>query len=228
MVTSGGQLTVGETLNLWKANRTVLVSGGTLTAAAINNYGALTVQAGGDMTVTGNLENAGILTVNDATLSATTITNTGTIRGRGDINGAIMNNAGGIVAPGASPGILTVDDITFASGSSLQIELGGLARGTEYDVLAASGTITLQEGSSLSVTLIDGFVPQGDEVFDIMDFAGLSGEFSTRSLPSLGGGLTWDTSGLYTSGTITVAPEPATLGLVAVGVAGTILRRRRK
>ena len=161
-------------------------------------------------------------------LDATTITNTGTIRGRGDINGVITNNAGGIVAPGESPGILTVDAITFASGSSLQIELGGTARGTEYDVLAASGTLTMQSGSSLAVTLIDGYVPQGDDEFDILDFAGLSGEFSTRSLPQLGTGLSWDTSDLYTGGTITVAPEPATLGLVAVGVAGTILRRRRK
>jgi hypothetical protein len=33
---------------------------------------------------------------------------------------------------------------------------------------------------------------------------------------------------LYTSGTITAAPEPATLALVAFGVAGTLLRRRRR
>jgi len=226
-VQNGGQLTVGGTLRLWKADSTVTVSDGTLTAATITNNGVLTVQSGGVATVTGDLTNSGSLTVNDAMLSATTITNSGTIRGRGDINGTITNNAGGIVAPGASPGILTVDAITFASGSSLQIELGGTARGTQYDVLAASGTVTLQEGSSLAVTLIDGFVPQGNDEFDILDFAGLSGEFGL-SLPQLGTGLSWDTSDLYTGGTITVAPEPATLGLVAVGVAGTILRRRRK
>ena len=161
-------------------------------------------------------------------LDATTITNTGTIRGRGDINGVITNNAGGIVAPGESPGILTVDAITFASGSSLQIELGSTARGTEYDVLDASGTITLQNGSTLAVTLINGFVPQGGDTFDILDFAGLSGEFSTRSLPALGDGLSWDTSGLYTSGTIVVAPEPASAAMLIAGLACTLLRRRAK
>jgi len=204
------------------------LSSGTLTAAAIDNYGALTVQAGGDMTVTGDLANSGILTVNDAMLSAATITNTGTIRGRGDINGAITNNAGGIVAPGASPGILTVDAITFAGGSTLEIELGGLARGTEYDVLAANGTVTMQSGSTLGVTLINGFVPQGGETFDIMEFAGVSGEFGTLSLPVLGGGLSWDTSDLYTGGTILVAPEPATLAMVAMGAVAMVVRRRRR
>jgi T5SS/PEP-CTERM-associated repeat protein len=225
-VQNGGQLIVGETLKLWKADSTVTVSGGTLTAATIANYGALTVQSGGDLTVTGDLANSGILTVNDAMLTAATITNTGTIRGRGDINGTITNNAGGVVMPGASPGILEVDDITFADASTLQIELGGLARGTQYDVLAASGTLTMQTGSTLAVTLINGFVPQGNDEFDIMDFGGRSGEFTNVSLPALGGGLSWDTSGLYTSGTITVAPEPATLALVAMGAVAMFVRRR--
>jgi len=128
----------------------------------------------------------------------------------------------------ASPGILTVDDITFADGSTLQIELGGLARGTEYDVLAASGVVTMQGGSTLGVTLINGFVPQGGETFDIMDFTGVSGQFGNVSLPALGGGLSWDTSDLYTGGTIVVAPEPATLAMVVMGAAAMVVRRRKR
>jgi T5SS/PEP-CTERM-associated repeat protein len=227
-ITGAGGLTVGSTGPL----------GASLTLGAgkvLNVTNTTTLQAGSALTLsggsltTGSLVNSGgILTVNDATLLAGTITNTGTIRGRGDISGAITNNAGGIVAPGASPGILTVDAITFATGSTLQIELGGTARGTEYDVLAASGTVALQSGSALAVTLINSYVPQWRDEFDILDFAGLSGEFGTRSLPALGGNLEWDISGLYTTGTITVVPEPATLALVLVGVAGTLLRRRRR
>jgi len=231
-VQNGGKLTVGGTLRLWTSDypttATVTVTGGTLTAAAIVNDGALTVQAGGDMTVTGDVANGGILTVNDAMLSAATITNTGTIRGRGDINGAITNNAGGIVAPGASPGVLTVETITFADGSTLQIELGGPARGTEYDVLAASGAIAFQGDCALTLSLINGFVPQGGDEFDILDFAGASGHFNVLNLPQLGGGLSWDTSDLYTGGTIVVAPEPATVAMVVVGVAAVVVRRRRR
>ena len=130
------------------------------------------------------------------------------------------------MAPGASPGILTVDDITFADGSTLQIELGGPARGTEYDVLAASGVVTMQGGSTLAVTLINGFVPQGHDEFDILDFAGASGHFNVLNLPQLGGGLSWDTSDLYTGGTIVVAPEPASAAILLAGVAWAFLRRR--
>jgi len=110
---------------------------------------------------------------------------------------------------------------------TLQIELGGLARGTEYDVLAASGVVTMQGGSTLGVTLINGYVPQGGEMFDIMDFAGVSGGFGTLSLPVLGGGLSWDTSDLYAGGTIVVAPEPASAAVLLAGVACAFLRRRR-
>ena len=95
-------------------------------------------------------------------------------------------------------------------------------------MLAASGTVTLQEGSSLAVTLINGFVPQGGDEFDIMDLAGLSGKFGPPSLPPLGGGLAWDTSGLYTSGTITVTPEPASAAMLLTGVVCALLRRRVK
>ena len=78
----------------------------------------------------------------------------------------------------------------------------------------------------VAVTLIDAFVPQGGDEFDILDFAGVSGPFSTRSLPALGDGLSWDTSGLYTSGTILVAPEPASAAILLAGVIYAVLRRR--
>ena len=59
-----------------------------------------------------------------------------------------------------------------------------------------------------------------------MDFGGRSGEFGTLSLPALGGGLSWDTSGLYAGGTIVVAPEPASAAILLAGVAWAFLRRR--
>ena len=95
-------------------------------------------------------------------------------------------------------------------------------------MLAASGVVTMQGGSTLGVTLINGFVPQGGERFDIMDFAGVSGKFGNLSLPALGGGLSWDTSDLYAGGTIVVAPEPATLAMVVFGAAAIAVRRRRR
>ena len=57
-------------------------------------------------------------------------------------------------------------------------------------------------------------------------FAQSSGTLSSVNLPALDSGLTWDDTGLYTSGTIAVIPEPYTpLLLARAGILG--LRRRR-
>jgi len=94
-------------------------------------------------------------------------------------------------------------------------------------VLASSGDVVLQGGSSRSVSLINSFAPEMGDEFDIMDFSSITGQFTTYNLPTLGGGLSWDTSGLYTNGTISVAPEPTTLALLALGSLALLSRRRK-
>ncbi|MCX5674413.1 MAG: autotransporter-associated beta strand repeat-containing protein [Planctomycetota bacterium] len=134
----------------------------------------------------------------------------------------------GAVAPGSSPGILSVEDIILAAGSTLEVELGDTVRGSGYDVLASSGSVTLQAGSTLAVTLINAFVPEKGDAFDILDFAALSGRFGTPTLPALGENLAWNTDGLYTSGVIKVVPEPASAALLMAGLAWAALRRRAR
>jgi autotransporter-associated beta strand protein len=146
------------------------------------------------------------------------------IKGGGTVLGELI--AQGTVAPGASPGILSVDDITFGPTGLLEIEIGGETRGTEYDVLVSSGDVVLQGGSTLAVSLISPFAPEMGNEFDILDFSTITGQFTTYNLPALGGDLMWDTSGLYTDGTIGVAPEPATLALMGIGCVIVALRRR--
>jgi hypothetical protein len=46
------------------------------------------------------------------------------------------------------------------------------------------------------------------------------------NLPTLGNGLYWDASNLYTTGTVTVVPEPASFMLVGMGALGVWLVRR--
>jgi len=45
-----------------------------------------------------------------------------------------------------------------------------------------------------------------------------SGTFASVLLPDLPGMLGWDSSHLYSSGTLSVIPEPATLSLLALGL----------
>lgn len=66
----------------------------------------------------------------------------GTLRGAGTIAGSV-ENTGGVVKPGESPGILTLTgSYVQGSGGRLEIEVGGTEEG-QHDVLALGGTATL-------------------------------------------------------------------------------------
>jgi hypothetical protein len=63
--------------------------------------------------------------------------------------------------------------------------------------------------AALKVVLANSFVPALGAQFKILSGGSLSGTFSTVTMPQLPSGLAWDTSTLYTSGTITVVPSAA-------------------
>ncbi|TWT35363.1 Extracellular serine protease precursor [Posidoniimonas corsicana] len=102
----------------------------------------------------------------------------GSLSGNGAVDAAVVVEAGGIVAPGASVGSLTLGEIEFQTGSTLAVELGGLSAGIEHDELAA-GAATL--GGSLSVSLLESdgalFLPPPDGSFTILTAESLSGSF---------------------------------------------------
>jgi hypothetical protein len=89
---------------------------------------------------------------------------------------------------------------TQGAGGKLRIEINDTTPGT-YDRLNVSGPVTL--AGTLQVTLAS-FTPAQNNVFDILDFTSLTGTFGTITLPPLTGSLEWDTSKLYTDGTIRV------------------------
>jgi autotransporter-associated beta strand protein len=100
--------------------------------------------------------NGGTLLVNNTTGSGTgtgaVAVNTGaTLGGSGIISGSVTVNAGGTLAAGNSPGVLTLGaNLTLGVGSTLAVELTGLAAGTQYDQIAmsaATGTVTLDNTS---------------------------------------------------------------------------------
>jgi autotransporter-associated beta strand protein len=161
---------------------------GMLTLAAVNGYsGVTTVNAGG-------------LAVNGS-IGGGVIVNGGTLKGVGTIGGATVNS-GGAISPGNSPGVLTVGSLTLNSGATTNIELGGTTRGSQYDALVVTGSGALN--GSLNVSLINGFKPVTGNSFDILDWGSLSGTFANLQLPDLGGRIVWDSSQLYTTGTLSV------------------------
>jgi T5SS/PEP-CTERM-associated repeat protein len=130
--------------------------------------------------------------------------------GNATIVASVINR--GYVSPGvvtADPSMLVLPGRLHVDGSFLQsaagtltIHLGGATPVAQYDQLQVSGPVNLN--GTLSVALVNSFVPSVGNAFDILDWATLSGTFSTIQLPSLAAGLTWNTSQLYTTGTLSV------------------------
>jgi hypothetical protein len=118
-----------------------------------------------------------------------------------------------------------MDDMNLLATSTLIMELGGLAAGSQYDQINASGTVMLD--GILDLDLINGFTPALGNSFDLFNGT-LVGDFDTLILPALGGGLAWDTTQLTLNGTVSVVPEPSTLALVGFGLVGLVIRRKRQ
>jgi hypothetical protein len=89
------------------------------------------------------------------------------------------------------------------------------------------GGLTINPGATLDVSLLS-VVRSGD--FNILDFGSVTGTFSTINLQPLPTGFTWNTSELYTTGILSIVPEPSTLamllGLAGLGLLGSLRRRR--
>ena len=125
----------------------------------------------------------------------------GELSGSGLIVANVVNH--GVASPGASAGKLTVQGDYFQDDGILEIEIGGLLPGAEFDQLVVNGSASLtenfliQEGSStLVVTLIDDFEPvAGDEFIVLTATGGIEDNFGAFELPTLASGLAWSFPG---------------------------------
>lgn len=154
-----------------------------------------------------------------------TITLEGYVKGVGTFDNVVFK---GTFAPGLSPGLVHAGDIFFGDQSVLQMEVGGLMRGSQYDAIDASGLIAVD--GTLQVDLINGFNPTDGDLFNLLNFGSLSGEFDNLVLPTLASGLYWNTSQLHSDGflQITSVPEPSAAIWAALAGCVCLVRRRRQ
>lgn len=139
----------------------------------------------------------------------------GIFSGTGSLTTPVKVMAGGTIAPGESPGILTVGSLTFEEGGTYQAEIGGTEAG-QYDQIKVIGTVTLGN-ATLNTSFWENFRPKGDDKFVIIDNDGADAVTGTfKDLPE---GATFTVDGVvfrinYTGGdgndvVLTVISTPA-------------------
>jgi hypothetical protein len=155
--------------------RGVLVEGGDF-----SNRGTVAVGGFGTLLATGSYtQTAGLTRLDGGVLTAGGLVDLegGVLAGTGVINANVLNNAVLDVGQPGSPGTLTISgDYTQMSGGALVIEIGGPGAGTDFDQLTITGQATLD--GTLTVHLINGFVPQSGNSFQVLTFASGSGMFA--------------------------------------------------
>jgi fibronectin-binding autotransporter adhesin len=164
-------------------NTNVLTNTGTITTQGAS---ANTSSLNGTVDQTGASAQAIVPAGTKLSLNNPLLLKAGTLSGGGTLQGSV-SNSGGTVAPGASPGALTLSgDYTQGAGGSLEIEIAGTGVG-QFDKLTVLGNATL--GGTLALRPVDGYADSaavGDSVPFLAYGATRSGQFAATTVtPSL-------------------------------------------
>lgn len=156
-------------------------SGGTTTLTpALQNSGTIQFLAGTLDAQGGFTQSAGLTQFNGGTLKAQTmLVRGGKVGGSGTLIGNLQND-GGAVAPGFSPGTITINgNYTQSASGVLDMEIGGLAAGTQYDQMVVNGSATL--GGTLNIVQYNGFTPGAGTSFQLIKYYSCSGAFAATN-----------------------------------------------
>ena len=173
----------------------VVAAGTTFTnAGALSGSAALSKSGSGTLALSGNSSTydgtvsvtGGTLQVNATnTAMGVTVTNEGSVLAGAGSLGAVTISTGGRIAPGNSPGNLSVSSLTFGAGSGYSWEVENVSgtAGTEWDLVTVgggTGTVTFNNtlGSPLTIFISGagtGFSNSGGYSWTIIDAGTLSG-----------------------------------------------------
>ena len=118
---------------------------GIVTLTADNSYAGATVLNAGTLRINGD---------QSAATGLTTVNNGATLGGSGLIGGSVVVNNGGVLAPGNSPGTLTIaGNLSLSSGSVLDFEFGeaNVVGGALNDLVEVGGDLVLDGAINVTV-----------------------------------------------------------------------------
>ena len=209
---------------------------GTFTLSGSSSYTGATAVDGGKLLVNGQLGN-----------TAVAVNASGLLGGSGTILGNVTVASSGTLAPGNSPGVLTVGSLSLLAGSHTLMEITGTAAGL-YDQVFGTGSGGLTYGGTLDLVMSGSYADQTTfQLFSsfsspsIGDFAavGLNATGEYAGLTFTGDGGVWTSTEtangqrlIFSTGTgdLVVVPEPSTYAMAVAGIAcwGWQMFRRRR
>jgi len=220
----------------------------TFTSGNMDVFGDITQNPGGRITISGGGTTSFYDDVNIAPGAASVQASTvGGVTTRvvffGSYNGGVSGGGAAFIEgdhrPGNSPGLVTfAGDVFYGNLSKLVVELGGTQRGTQYDAIDVTGSVTVN--GTLEVAIINSYLPLGGEQFLLISNDGsdaVQGTFS--GLPEaafLTAGdrlfqITYQGGSGSNDVMLLAVPEPSTwalIGMTAIGSGLVYWRRKNK
>jgi autotransporter-associated beta strand protein len=214
----------------------------TLTLDRAHTYSGTTRVMAGMLALTGTasianspviqVDAGAVVNVTDLDGGSMTLASGQTLKGEGMFDGGLIVASGATVAPGSSPGVLTTTgDVEFQSGSTFSVEIIGTLAGQADQLLMSGIGDTLTLGGATLLLTTPNVLPVSSAFIIIDGFSVLSGTFA--GLPNSGDTVatannTFEIQYNANDITLTVVPEPGTLGFIGLaGLLGWLARRRR-
>ncbi len=154
-VQPGAEITVTQNAEVAAAG--LNVNGGTMNLSGVLSAQTTNVTNGGVLHLGNGLDyNQAGYQLGTLTSAQVVVNGGASLSGNGTVAGSVLvgGTSAGTLAPGNSPGLMTVSNLTMANGSTAAMQIDGTAGAGNLggnDEVVITGQLTLQSGSALSI-----------------------------------------------------------------------------